>query len=388
MQKVLRFLTDLTTNSVRYLLYDHPADLVLQPPYAVRKDFILKEQSFASRRLKHILFAPLDLIDFIELCNSPADNNASTSETQPVPQPQIESHPNKSVIFHKFYNSDSIFPDHYSPPRLHITSSKIFFLSLHQNSPPMAPLFSIITVCYNACSQLKKTIESVDSQSCNLYEHIIIDGASVDGTHALLKSAVRENRIIVSEPDNGIYDAMNKGLGLAKGDYVIFLNAGDCFSEATTLQRYADAIFDNDYPGIVYGQTQLVDNNGDIVGQRHLSAPRHLTLKSFANGMLVCHQAMAVLRRITSLYNLKYKYSADFDWVIKCLMHSKNNVYINHIVCDYLYEGATTAHHKASLIERFSIMCHYYGCIPTLFRHFKFALRFLKHRSESDKTLQ
>lgn len=246
----------------------------------------------------------------------------------------------------------------------------------------MTPLFSIITVCYNSAEQLKHTIASVDSQTCKLYEHIIIDGASSDNTAEVLASSDNERRIVVSEPDNGIYDAMNKGLGRAKGDYLIFMNAGDTFHENSTLQLYADEVMDSDYPGIIYGQTLLVDKDGCVVGERHLQAPRDLTLKSFANGMLVCHQAMAVLRRIAPLYNVKYRFSADFDWCIQCLQHSRRNVCLDRYVCNYLSEGMTTENRKKSLIERFKIMCYYYGVMPTVARHIKFAMRFMRYRSK------
>lgn len=244
----------------------------------------------------------------------------------------------------------------------------------------MTPLFSIITVCYNSADELERTIASIDSQTFGLYEHVIIDGASKDRTPAVLESAKNDKRTIVSEPDNGIYDAMNKGLGRAKGEYVIFMNAGDRFHENETLQYYADTIAANDSPGMVYGQTILVDAAGRTVGPRHLSAPENLTLKSFASGMLVCHQAMAVLRRIAPLYNIRYRFSADFDWSIQCLQHSRRNVYIDRVVCDYLSEGVTTANRLKSLIERLRIMCFYYGTMPTLWRHVGFVGRSLRRR--------
>ncbi len=249
----------------------------------------------------------------------------------------------------------------------------------------MTPLFSIITVCYNSAAALGRTIESVDAQSCRLYEHIIIDGASKDHTPDVLAASASPLRTVVSEPDDGIYDAMNKGLGRAKGDYLIFLNAGDTFHDKDTLALYADHISKNDYPGIVYGQTVLVDDNGHEVGPRHLTAPDKLTLHSFSDGMLVCHQAMAVLRRIAPLYDVKYRYSADYDWVIRCLQHSRRNVYVGCTTCKYLSEGATTAHRKASLIERFKIMSHYYGFLPTTFRHMGFAVRFMRYNSKTKK---
>ena len=131
----------------------------------------------------------------------------------------------------------------------------------------MTPLFSIITVCYNSADELERTIASIDSQTFGLYEHVIIDGASNDRTPAVLESAKKDKRTIVSEPDNGIYDAMNKGLGRAKGEYVIFMNAGDRFHENETLQYYADTIAANDSPGMVYGQTILVDAASERAGK-------------------------------------------------------------------------------------------------------------------------
>jgi glycosyltransferase involved in cell wall biosynthesis len=244
----------------------------------------------------------------------------------------------------------------------------------------MAPLFSIITVTYNASATLPTTLRSIKSQTCNLYEYIIQDGASQDQTIKLAESANIPNIRIYTEKDNGLYDAMNKALSVAKGDYVIFLNAGDKFHSEDTLQIIADKIMNNDYPGIIYGQTDIVDLNGNKLGNRHLLAPESLTLDSFANGMVVCHQAFIALRRITGYYNLKYRFSADYDWCIRCLQHSRSNIYANTVLIDYLNEGVTTSNRYASLLERFKIMCHYYGTTATLLNHIKFIPRFIKRR--------
>lgn len=242
----------------------------------------------------------------------------------------------------------------------------------------MNPLFSIITVTYNAAATLPPTLKSVKEQTCRLYEYIIIDGASKDETVRLANESGIQSLNLISEPDRGLYDAMNKGLGVANGDYVIFLNAGDSFHSKDTLQQIADAIMDNDYPGIVYGQTQIVDSARNRIGDRHLTAPSVLTLDSFKNGMVVCHQAFIVLRKLVDNYDTRYKYSADYEWCIRCLQRSHRNYYVDGLLIDYLSEGMTTAHHKASLIERFKIMSHYYGLLPTIGRHFKFFFRNLK----------
>ncbi|MBQ3606549.1 MAG: glycosyltransferase [Muribaculaceae bacterium] len=252
----------------------------------------------------------------------------------------------------------------------------------------MAPLFSIITVTYNAASTLPATLASVKEQSCKQYEYIVMDGLSKDNTVEMAKAADIPNARIFSSSDKGLYDAMNKAIDEATGDYLIFLNAGDAFHAPDTLQTIADAIVANGRPDIVYGQTQLVNANRQRIGDRHLIAPEELTFKSFAQGMLVCHQAFIASRKIAQHYDLQYRFSADYEWCLRCLKQSSKNVYVPHTIIDYLSEGLTTANRKASLKERFNIMCHYYGTIPTIVRHLKFIPRFLKQRRIDRKASQ
>lgn len=252
----------------------------------------------------------------------------------------------------------------------------------------MAPLFSIITVTYNAASTLPATLASVKEQSCKQYEYIVMDGLSKDNTVEMAKAADIPNARIFSSSDKGLYDAMNKAIDEAIGDYLIFLNAGDAFHAPDTLQTIADAIVANGRPDIVYGQTQLVNANRQRIGDRHLIAPEELTFKSFAQGMLVCHQAFIASRKIAQHYDLQYRFSADYEWCLRCLKQSSKNVYVPHTIIDYLSEGLTTANRKASLKERFNIMCHYYGTIPTIVRHLKFIPRFLKQRRIDRKASQ
>ncbi|MFG6385535.1 MAG: glycosyltransferase [Muribaculaceae bacterium] len=245
------------------------------------------------------------------------------------------------------------------------------------------PLFSIVTITYNASPTIERTIRSVASQSFNDYEHIIVDGASKDNTLEIIDRVPgKELRTVYSEPDNGLYDAMNKGLGYANGQYLIFLNAGDKFHTSDTLAEIAETIRTKNFPGVVYGQTNLVDNEGKFIAQRHLSAPDNLQYKDFARGMLVCHQAFVVLRRIAPLYNLKWRYSADYEWCLICLQHSRKNEFTGSVLIDYLSEGLTTANRRSSLIERFKIMSHYFGFWPTLWRHLGFVRRFLNHKKQ------
>ncbi|MDE7024441.1 MAG: glycosyltransferase [Paramuribaculum sp.] len=244
----------------------------------------------------------------------------------------------------------------------------------------MQPLFSIITVCYNASTTIIRTMQSVAGQSCCDYEHLIVDGASSDDTLRIVNAMASERTKVLSEPDNGIYDAMNKGINMASGKYLIFLNAGDAFHTVDTLQHIAEAAVKHDFPGVLYGQTDIVDAEGKRIGARHLTAPEHLSYESFAQGMLVCHQAFVVLARIAVPYDLRYRFSADYEWCIRCLQHSRHNQYLPEVLIDYLSEGVTTANRRRSLMERFHIMCHYYGTFPTLVRHLKFLLRFMRYK--------
>lgn len=246
----------------------------------------------------------------------------------------------------------------------------------------MNPLFSIITVSYNAEATIGRTLDSIDAQTFNDYEHLIVDGASTDGTCDIVKRTDNPARRMISEPDKGLYDAMNKGISRTTGHYLIFLNAGDKFHSADTLATIAAAIEKHNYPGVVYGQTNIVDNEGRTIGPRHLTAPDKLTLASFADGMLVCHQAFVALRRICGSYDLRYRFSADYEWCIRCLQHSRRNKGLTDTVfIDYLSEGITSSNKIASLLERFRIMAYYYGWIPTVLRHVRFAFRALKRKS-------
>lgn len=252
----------------------------------------------------------------------------------------------------------------------------------------MKPLFTIITVTYNASSTLTPTMESVRNQTFTDFEHLIIDGSSKDNTLQIAESLSKANKTkIFSEQDYGLYDAMNKGIDKACGDYLIFLNSGDAFHSDDTLEIIADAIKKNDFPGIVYGQTAIVDSYRKIIANRHLTAPEHLEYKSFKDGMVVCHQAFVVLKRIAPLFDLRYRFSADYDWCIKCLQHSRHNIYINATIIDYLFEGLTSKNRKKSLIERFKIMTKYYGLATTIIKHLSFIPRFLARRQEENNIL-
>ena len=239
------------------------------------------------------------------------------------------------------------------------------------------PKFSIITVTYNAEKVLEDTIQSVIFQTYRNVEYIIVDGASKDHTLDIVNKYHNRINKVISEPDKGLYDAMNKGIQLATGDYLCFLNAGDKFHDSETLQKVVHTLKGQELPDVIYGETAIVDEEGHFLHMRRLSTPAHLNWKSFKQGMLVCHQAFFANRElaINHLYDLQYRFSADFDWCIRIMKKAKCLHNTRLTLIDYLNEGMTTKNHKASLKERFCIMAKHYGLISTILHHGWFVIR-------------
>lgn len=237
------------------------------------------------------------------------------------------------------------------------------------------PVVSIITITYNAASTLERTIESVERQDYPAIEYIVVDGASTDGTMEIVGRHASRVGKYVSEPDGGLYYAMNKGLGMATGDYVWFLNAGDELYEPTTVSETmgkGDAETD-----ILYGDTTITRMDGSEVGPRRLSPPKTLSRDSFRDGMLVCHQSFVARRTLCPEYDTRYRLSADFDWCVKVIERSRKSVNTGMTMVRFLDGGVTKHNLGRALGERFEIMAHHYGWLPTVARHVPIATRFL-----------
>lgn len=250
--------------------------------------------------------------------------------------------------------------------------------------------FSIITCTFNAEAVIERTLDSVLEQTHSHLEHLIIDGASKDRTvemaqHYKTKSDEEDHChdvIICSEPDGGLYDAMNKAIAKATGDYVLFLNAGDVFPSPDTLEMVAESVGDGEaLPAVLYGDTDIVNEEGRFLRHRRLAAPKRLTWRSFMKGMLVCHQAFYARTDLAKQtpYNLDYRYSADVDWCIRIMEHAEREhlqlLRLPEVVADYLDGGMTNKNHRASLFERFRIMRRHYGLFTTLAMHAWFIAR-------------
>ncbi len=236
------------------------------------------------------------------------------------------------------------------------------------------PKISIITITYNAEIWIERTVRSVLCQTYSNIEYIIVDGKSTDNTleiiHGLIKEKNNRNTEwikIVSEPDAGIYDAMNKGLGLATGDYVWFMNAGDEIYESTTLEHLIPYFQKN--CDVVYGDMMRVDEHRNVLGLAIHRPPEHFTWKSLRMGLVVCHQSILVSREIAPKYDLQYRLCADIDWVIG-LMKKAQNVGNSHLVLSrFLLGGFSQQHEKKAWKERFGIMKRHYGLLQTLLYH-------------------
>lgn len=236
-------------------------------------------------------------------------------------------------------------------------------------------LFSVITVTYNAEDTLVRTLDSVMAQTYDNTQHVIVDGNSTDGTIDVISKYANSKTIWISEPDKGLYYAMNKAVAMASGEYLCFLNAGDAFHSPDTVEKMIESLPDSLLPDIVYGETAIVDADGSFLHMRRLQSPKSLEFKSFKKGMLVCHQAFIIRRNIFEEYDTSYRYSSDFDWAIRMIKKSNVCFNTNMVLIDYLNEGLTTENHKASLIERFHIMTKHYGLLSTIFYHMWFVVR-------------
>nr|WP_283770023.1 glycosyltransferase family 2 protein [Mucilaginibacter sp. Bleaf8] len=244
---------------------------------------------------------------------------------------------------------------------------------------------SVITIVYNNVRDMERTMLSVINQTYSNIEYIVVDGASTDGTLEVIRKYESKVAKLVSEKDKGIYDAMNKGLAMATGDYVLFMNSGDEIYAPDTVARVFAADDDAD---IYYGETEMIDDAGNSLGRRRHKAPRQFTWRGFKFGMSISHQAIYVRRSLAQPYNLQYQLSADIDWVITAAKKARKIVNVNQYVGKYLVGGMSKKKHRQSLLERFDIMKRHYGLVPTLFNHgiiaFNLGWYWLLHRRTND----
>lgn len=219
------------------------------------------------------------------------------------------------------------------------------------------PYFSIITVCYNSAKTIERTIKSVLNQSYDSWEYIIVDGKSTDNTLEIVNDyAKKENRIrVISEPDHGIYDAMNKGIKMAQGTLIGMVNSDDYY-EKDALQNIQEAYKGTDYE-IVYGMQRNWSIDGRIMS---IIFNHH----DFMEQAMICHPTCFITRKLYTeigMYSLQYKSSSDYDFMIR--MHRDNRVVftpVYKIISNFAYGGMSDS--VEAHLETFKIW-RKYGCI-------------------------
>lgn len=214
------------------------------------------------------------------------------------------------------------------------------------------PLFSIVTVTKNNLRGLGATFESVKAQSCEDYEWIVIDGLSQDGTKELLPALPAQS---VSEADDGIYDAMNKGIERAQGDYIIFMNAGDAFADPDILSTISKGVH-AERPDFIYGDA--METGGFYKKARH-----HAKIDW---GMMTHHQAM--LYRRAAIGELRYdtalRIAADYGFTAAFLSKAKNIHYIPCAICIFEEGGVSQRQRQTGRREQYHLRAAHSICNP------------------------
>lgn len=185
-------------------------------------------------------------------------------------------------------------------------------------SPGPEPVVSVVTVCFNAAATLEACLRSVASQTWPAIEHVVVDGASTDGTRALLERHRDRIATLISEPDRGIYDAMNKGIAAATGEFVIFLNADDAFAGPEAVAQAMAEVARAPDAEIYYGSITVV---GPEVATRYDPPPPEGAAEEMVIGCLP-HQATFARRSVfarTGGFDLQWRRHADYDWWLKML---------------------------------------------------------------------
>lgn len=244
-----------------------------------------------------------------------------------------------------------------------------------------SPVLSIITVSFNAERFIARTVESVLKQTWPGIEYIVVDGGSTDRTPKILDRYRDRIARVISEKDRGIYDAMNKGMKLATGDYLLFLNADDELNDDTVVEEIFAGEKDAD---VYYGEAVFMDKDGHETGLRSVrtphKVPERLDWTSLRYGMVVSHQAFVIKRTLAVEYNLEYQVCADIDWMIRCLKNCRSACNTRLIISKFRTGGTSKQKQKRAWVERYLILQKYYGALPNFFNHCYIALRYIFSR--------
>lgn len=219
------------------------------------------------------------------------------------------------------------------------------------------PLFSIITVCYNAEDLIESTIKSVLSQTNKDYEYIIVDGASQDRTLEILSKYKKHIDHLVSEPDEGIYYAMNKGAKLARGKYVYYLNAGDWLNNPYVLENVALVLKKELSINILVGRIRTIYPSYNIV--KYVS----LSNDNLRFGKMPSHQAVFIdscsFKKL-NYFNVLYSTSSDFELMTRALDLHLSIEHTNLIIANFP-SGGVSSNKKNTYSEKYKVIYSHFG---------------------------
>jgi len=237
------------------------------------------------------------------------------------------------------------------------------------------PLVSIITVVWNGEKFIERTIKSVINQTYSAIEYIIIDGGSQDKTLDIIKKYEKNISCWISEPDKGIFDAMNKGLRRAKGKYVwIISGAGDEIYDPTTLSKIFKLNNDGD---VYYGDLMYVNNEGKEVGFPRARPPENLSWKGMGTANVAWIESLIIKKSLVDEFKLSFPVSSDVDWIINALKKSNKMVNTRLILSKFLIGGNSTKKRLESYMERYLILNEHFGTINNLINHLYMVAHFL-----------
>jgi putative colanic acid biosynthesis glycosyltransferase len=231
------------------------------------------------------------------------------------------------------------------------------------------PIVSIVTVVYNSASDIEATICSVLNLSYTKIQYIVVDGGSTDGTLSIIEKYRNRIDVIISEPDKGIYDAMNKSISYCNGEWVNFMNSGDKFNSPATV----DEIFEN---------IQLHKNDSLIYG-KHKVAYGNKILPKTSNpiselwkGMTIQHQSIFLRKSILEVYpfNTSYKFAADYDLVYNCYKRGLVIRFVNIFVSIVSANGVSESNSFNTYAEFKKIALHYEGDNRRITKYYYFTL--------------
>jgi len=199
---------------------------------------------------------------------------------------------------------------------------------------------SVVTVCYNEENTIRATVESVLGQTYDDLEYLIMDGASKDGTLDIISEYSNDSRMkCCSEPDTGLYDAMNKALARISGEYVIFMNSGDMFYDNDVLSDIAPAL-DAD---IVYGDVYRRSSSGDFTDR--YKGTHFERMRMMLSGLAFCHQTQFTKTSLMREYGFResHKITADYDFVVRALAAKRSFKHVDRLVCSFDQDGGISA---------------------------------------------